>query len=430
MKVNTRSALCLLAVLISCNVTASNTKSAQIDLIIGGANTRSLAGNPMEIKFGIGYDLEPLVNCGKSDLSDIVKASFDTGQFKYIQTQLIQMLYTSLDLGSLAGSIIRRMYPDEYDSIMSGIAEAKLSWLNAMTQCGAVQDAVLDATIGGDLTKQSKAYSWAEFSNSASAGNFNFAEDWMSITGSSNGVNIGGIQKGGDSQQPINIPSDITKQSYSKYASVSNSNPESNQRVSTYFASEGDLNTFITDLVGSKELRVCENCDPVTSTAGVGIKPFLKKEKKRVKTELVKVMNLSQAEFTGLTNADLENISPNSKIRVDTFLIQSLKMLPDYKQDPYLDSLADEISMANVMEKTLAARRILKTGMNEGSIARSEGVVKVTQETLDSMDYELNELERELRMSKLLSNSTSSAILMQRAMQENRGINAPTGVIQ
>lgn len=409
---------------------SNDTRSAQIDLIIGGAESRPLNSSPRRIGFELSYDLEDLVNCSNSNFEDVVKASFDTGQFKYVQAQLVQTLYNMADLGSLVGTALRKMYPDEYDSLMSGIAEAKLSWMNALQQCGVAQEAMWDATIGGDLGKQGKAYAWGEFSTKSQGGAFNFAEDWVKVTGASEGINIGGTYKGGDSQLPIEIPSDITSHSYPKYRELEESDPSKTYGVDFYFQSESELNAFIEDLVGSRELRICESCEPVKSTTGTGIKPFLNEEKERVKTELTKLVKMPQSEFMSLTQDDFNKISYNSKTPVDTYLIQSLKMLDPYRQYAYLDSWSDEIAIANVMERTLVARRILKAGLNEGSIARSQGVIASTNEVLEGIDYELDELERELRMSRMLSNSTSSAILMQRSVKEGQGINSPAGVIQ
>lgn len=413
--------IAILIALASTSAYSVELEREKLDLVIGGAELRPLSSPAGQLNFGLSNSLDDFFKCGDVDIEDVLKASFSDakGQVNRLQSQIIETIAGSTNLTSAAGTILRRTYPDEYDAIINGIANVKADWGTTLTQCGKAQELMWDTVVGGEGKKEAQGYGWVNFNANAKAGKAIWTEDFTKTIGTNSGIPVGKEEKGGSGQLPVTIPSDIIKTSYDLFNA--NSNDPDSIGLKFYFANQTAAIDFVEELVGKTELRFCDDCESDFS-AGKGIRPSLIKEKERVKDELKKVVTKDAQYLITLSPEDYYKISYSSKVPINSTILNSLKALPGNRQERYMDSLSEEIAVANIMEKTIVARRLIQTGMREKTLKNSETIRSASQELLDALDFEIDNIEREMRTSGLLKNATTRALLQHEQINRNSGL--------
>ncbi|PSV28069.1 hypothetical protein [Photobacterium sp. GB-72] len=412
--------IAILAALTSTYTHSDNLAREKLDLVIGGAELRPLSTPAGELNFGLSNSFDDFLRCGDVDLEDVIKASFSDakGQVNRLQSTVVSAIAANASLTNAAGTILRRTYPDEYDAVINGIANVKADWGTTLTQCGKAQELMWDTVVGGEGKKEAQGYGWVNFNANAKAGNAIWTEDYTKTVGTNSGIPVGLEDKGGAGQNPVKVPGDIIETSYGLFNAKSN-DPDS-LGMKFYFANKTEATKFVEELVGKSELRFCDDCESDFS-AGKGIRPSLMKEKKRVKEELKDVVNNDAQYLIDMTLEDYYRISYNSKVPINSTILNSLKALPTNRKERYMDSLSEEIAVANVMEKTIVARRLIQTGMREKTLKNSETIRSASQELLDALDFEIDNIEREMRTSGLLKNGTTKALLEHEQINRNSG---------
>ncbi|KJG57040.1 hypothetical protein UA38_11740 [Photobacterium kishitanii] len=410
-----------IAVTLSLPVSANELQRETIDLIIGGAELRPLSSPKGEIGFGLSNVLDNALRCGDVDIEDVIKASFTDakGQVARLQSTVVSAIATATNLASAAGTILRRTYPDEYDAITNGIANVKADWGTTLNQCGQAQELLWDTSVGGPGKKESQGYAWVNYNAKAKAGEAIWTEEFTKTVGTNSGIPIGEVEKGGAGQPPVKIPKDIIDTSFDKF-NLATSDPDS-IGMKFYFSNKDEATKYVEELVGKSDLRFCDDCES-DYTAGKGIRPAMIKEKKRVQDALNKILLNNSQFLINLTAKDYYSISYSTKVPVTSTMLSSLRNLPPSRQNRYVSSLSEEIAIANLMEKTIVARRIIQTGMRENTLKNSESVRIASKELIEALDFEIDNIERELRTSGLLRNSTSKALLMHEQLNRNSGL--------
>lgn len=366
--------------------------------------------------------------CGEFDMSLSVTNLLNgvTGKLQRLGDDLIASV-TGV-ISSLPMMAIARADPQLYEFLQQGKLEASELFNASVASC----EEVTDRMIAGDTDALSY---WIEASGH---------EDWMvgaseKEAGDTDVVSLeeeinrnkgdGGItwvdakKRGGKGQPPIEIEKDAITVGYNKLA---NRNPVSKKLLEVseeapwyaeYWGSPDDAEKWITSVIGTTTLRTCQNCERLSTTPGKGVYPKLEEEQRHLEKTLIKLLELPVVVYEV---EQLKEISAPG-YEVTQQLMEGLKSENIYRR-ALIERLAEEIAIANMVERLIAARRILLSGSREAHIAQNPESVKI----LDARINEISEEMQLLRQDEELraTTRTSVAVTILERMRGRQNYNA------
>lgn len=410
-----------MAIGMSSQVVTAASPAAIYDYAVGGGNPIVGSASEVGISGDAGVAWDNALSCDDFSLDNSLKAGFDTGQIKRMQTQVIGHLKSVFNPIGLVGTSIRRADPGLYETIMNGSADIKADFSKGLASCEQAQGAILDKVMGGDNRAIAESNRWQMHAKQANVGSFDIiTESDMSGLGDE-GIQVGGEMKGGVGQAPIKTVADTSKFGFNALTGrdlsdtgtlAGGSGGGFGGGIEQVFSSPQEVQQFLVKTVGESSMRTCEGCAPVTSTPGQGAKVVLDKEREEVMQNLNSVM---AKHVRDLTITDLNSVSAGNSVRVTKDVVESLKKMPGSVRQGYIENLATDIATARTVDKLLYARQTLVAGRQESSLAANPSVQDDVQMKITMIDDELNTIEREIRIKRHMAKNTATAILQREA---------------
>lgn len=374
----------------------------------GSAVTMGSAGQMESITVGAGWQ-NNLV-CGNMDLSNTLENQLNgaTQGFQNIMGSVIQNATGAVS--SLPALILQRANPALYNLLTNGILQARLDYDRSKGTCRALAERMADIAggqMGWGKVAEGQKMGQALTGNSDAVA---VVERTESAPGNSGVTWVGGSQAGGSGQQPIKVVSDVTKAGYNllnnRPVTDTSSIPSdscSNGLVCGYWESPGQAAEFANRVLGEQQIQTCEGCASA-STPGVGLTPLIQET---YDTKIEALQELLKPGTT-ITAEKLRKASSDS-LPVTRGVIMALRDERD--QAVLAQRLASEVSLSEILGKSLMLMRILISGAKESNVAANSLAVDQVNKQTETLQKEIDNLKMELDMRRELAKNSPMAIV-------------------
>ena len=231
-----------------------------------------------------------------------------------------------------------------------------------------------------------------------------------------NGITFaGGEKKGGKNQPPLEVEKDTIRAGFNLLA---NRDPKSKAKLSKsdttpwyaeYWDTPKKAEDWITNIIGTTTLRTCQECDRLKTKPGKGVYATLEEEQRKVE---LAILTLIDAPIVIYSEEQLASISaPGYSITQQ--IMEALKSESIY-QEALIERLAEEVAITGVVERLIAARRLLIAGKREANIAQTADAVEILNKQINELGEEMSLLRQDAELRASTKNSVAVTILERR----------------
>jgi len=360
---------------------------------------------------GIGVAWETDLMCGNMDLSTTVRNQLNgvTDGFKQLMGDVVNAATGAV--ASLPAMLIQRANPGLYELLSNGVLQGRLDFDQSKIACRAWTDT---------LNRQYDSGGWQEVASAQTAkemlgfGKKDAVQTVKQVEeqGGDNGVPwIDGSKAGGKGQPPIKLTEAAVTAGYNALhqraatdsSAISPSNCQGGGLCTTW-KSPQEAADWAKRVLGEKQIQTCERCEPMKTTAGVGLTPLVAEEYEEKAEQLNELLNPD----TKITAEKLSKLS-TEMLPVSRRLVEALR--DDPEQVILSQRLASELAFSEVMGKGLLMQRTLAAGGRNPHIAQTKPAEEGVQKDLALLKSELEALKNELDIRKTLSDNTATLIL-------------------
>lgn len=419
------------AVTISFSTFAAGRNSPGVDAAflydIGGAEpiARAPGGNTNIVTLSAGFQWNNNLSCGAFDPQITVTNQLNglTDGFRNMMDNII-----SAAQGFVAGlpaMAIQRANPGLYDLLQSGILQGKADFEFAQTSCKEMQDMITgDGPVPFEkFTTTAKSNAWRREIQNTGGDAVQAKDNVEQNDPADNGITwVGGQQKGGVGQQPIESIKDTVIAGYNILmdrtvtdTSVVPVAQGANKPMWTYWNNPNAAGDYAVDVVGDWQWRICDGCNKAQSEPGVGLVKQYQNFITPIENDLTDLVNGSE----NPTWQNLQEVSAPPSIVVTLPVIKALR--DDRVGPSAITRLAGEIALTRAFEQGNILKRMLTAGRKEPNIANAEEAQKQIDRALADLNDDLDTLVEEMEMRKKISSNTLAKLLIRREQKAQSG---------
>ena len=361
--------------------------------------------------------------CGNFDMSLSVTNILNgiTGQLEKLSDNLVAGM-TGV-LSNWAMIEIARADPQLYEFIQQGKLEASELFNGSVASCEEMTDKIIQEGYGsagspGSWVDISGFEDWGD-SDSSSQDIVQVDEKVDETKGDSGVKWVGGDKAGGKNQPAIETVSDTVKAGVNLLSNrdvKSRSNlPDRDETpwFAKYWKNPEEAAKWVTDIVGETTIQTCVGCERLKTKPGTGVYAKLEKEQKRIEDRLLVLLDAPIAVYE---HEDLEEISaPGYSITQQ--VMESLKGESIY-QNALVERLAEEVAITDIVERLIAARRILLSGLKEAHVAQTPDAVEIINARIKELGDEMELLRQDAELRATTKQSVAMTLLQRKANRE------------
>jgi len=358
--------------------------------------------------------------CGNFDINTTVRNQLNgvTDGFQQLMGEVIQSATGAV--ASLPAMIIQRANPQLYDLLTNGVLQGRLDFDKSLLSCQKMGEKMADLAYDSAWFAGAKAENYQSIA--AADQDAIRADRTAGKEAAEKGKRwVGGEQRGGRGQGPINVVRDTTLAGYNilshqpvtSTASVSPAGCEG--ELCKVWPAPQDAADWMNNVVGEQTISLSQNSgDPADlpgAQAGVGLHPLIDKERQAIQPLIANMVN-------GTLRPGAENLAKASggSLQLSRGVVEALRDDPDAAV--LTERLAGELALARVTEQALMARRMLLAGMREPNIANEKEAQETLGKTTAQLDQELAQLKLELDFRQALTNNAASKILQRKHQRD------------
>lgn len=180
--------------------------------------------------------------------------------------------------------------------------------------------------------------------------------------------------------------------------------------IKNVFEDGDSANDWILKTLGTVEYGTCSKCDKYNETVGTGVYGDIANESFKIADMLSGIVNNNEIP----TKQELLNISVND-LFVDENVIYALRDETVHKSI-FINRIADDLALMKVVDKLLAARRVLISGKSDPSFQSVSINKEIIEEKVKLVSDEISLLREELAL-KSAAKGDSIVYLMNRYKQ-------------
>lgn len=361
--------------------------------------------------------------CGDFDMSLSISNILNgvTGQLDKLGNDLV---------GSMTGVIsnlpmmaIARADPQLYEFIQQGKLEASDIFNGSVSSCTEMTDKMVREGYGvggspGSWVEVSGFERWGN-SDAQSDDIVQLQEDIESEKGDSGLKWIGGVKAGGVGQSAINAIADVVKAGVNLLSSrdvkdkSSLSTGDDSPWFSKYWKDPEEAAVWVTDVLGETSIRTCVNCERLTTKPGTGVYAKMEKEQRRIEERLLTLLG------TPVTVYDVEDLEEVSApgYTITQQVMEALKGETLYRK-ALVERLAEEVAVADIVERLIAARRIMLSGLKEAHVAQNPDAVQIIIARISELGEEMELLRQDAELRATTKQSVAVTLLNRKAGRE------------
>jgi len=394
---------------------------------IGGAEpiARAPAGTPNIVTLSAGIQWNNNMTCGSFDPQITVTNQLNglTDGFRNMMGNIL-----SAAQGFVAGlpaMAIQRANPGLYDLLQSGILQGKADFEFAETSCEEMNNMITgDGPVPFEkFTTTAKSNAWRREIQSTGGDAVQAKENVESSDPGDGGVTwVGGAQKGGAGQQPIESVKDTVIAGYNTLMgrsvtdnSVVPAAQGNGKPMWSYWNNPTSAGDYAVDVVGDWQWRICDGCTKAESVPGVGLV-------KQYENFITPIENDLNDLVSGSENPTWQNLQA---VSAPPSLVISLPVIKALQEDRVgaaaITRLAGEIALTRAFEQGNILKRIITAGRKEPNIANAEEAQKQLDRALQDLNEDLDMLVEEMEMRKRISSNTLSKLLIRSEQRAQTG---------
>lgn len=368
--------------------------------------------------------------CGNFDMSLSVTNILNgvTGQLEKLGDDLIASV-TGV-VSNWAWMEIARADPQLYEMIQQGKLEASELFSASVATCEEMTDKMIKEGYGAG----SSPSAWIETSGFEDWGASDeedddvvqVEEDINKSKGDSGVTWMGGDKKGGKSQAPIEVEKDAIKAGYNQLANrdvKSESDLPASEETpwyAQYWKNPEEAEDWISSVIGTTTIRTCIDCERLKTTPGKGVYAKLEEEQRRIELKLLELLELPIINYE---TEQLEEISAPG-YGVTQQVMEALKGEGIYRKS-LVERLSEEIAVAGIVERLIAARRIMLSGLREANIAQNADAVDILNSRISEIAQEMELLRQDAELRATTKASVAVTILERKRGRENYNSTTP-----
>lgn len=416
-------AACVLAAPVAAQTQDVPRSQSQLYYRIGGSAPASRSANPnaLAVKMGLGVKLNANYTCGKFDIG-LSWANLMNG-FSNLGTQITGAVKSGIS--ALPLYILQRAQPGLYELFQTYAKKAELSVAAAMDSC-----AQMEAQIKQGNDPYAKWVGLAKGEGWTVEGSTNAdvvaTKSKVEIDNGRRGVTwIDSKLAGGFTQPPIRPVNDIVVAGYNltMMQPVSTSNTADYSTGGTplgkTFAKPQDAADFAVTVLGDQLVATCDEpgCALKGAVTALGLQSKYDAEIPIALNQVKLAITNSSPTYAALAAAGAPDVA------ISTDVVRAIRELPADMQAISSQRLAKEIALARTIEKALAVRAILISGMSLPEVQKHEPAMEVAKTKADLLTRYIQDLLFESRVRREVVSDTAASLLQ--AYQARRAVSAP-----
>ena len=389
---------------------------------LGGGEpiARPATNRESTIQLGAGIAWNSNLMCGNFDISLSVEQQLNgvKGAFQDLMGNVINSATGAVS--SLPALVIQKVNPALYDLLQNGVLQANKEFHLAQTSCEEMVGFMDSALDGNGWEAISKSGYWKEQSQSSS-NEILEVKAGVNSEGLDHGITwLGGQQRGGANQAPIEVISDTARAGYNTLLNRSPTNTTStvsscnDAAICELWSSPQEQADWIVDVLGEYIVRTCQGCDKIESKAGMGLARKFEVEQEQIETDLIALVTSNDPP----TADELEEVSGGPSLRMGRRVIEAIREERTEEQGAIISRLAGEMALNRTMERALIARRALLAGMNEPNIANVDVAQKQLEKAVNELNQEIGNMLFELDVRTKIASNTSSELLQRNRQRQ------------
>ncbi|MEE9493618.1 MAG: integrating conjugative element protein [Gammaproteobacteria bacterium] len=384
---------------------------------LGGGAPLSLGStnrNAIGISGGISWNADLM--CGNFDINATIRSQIN-GALEDVWTMVENEI--SGVIASWPALLLQRLDPVLYDQLQNGVLQASETFNLAKVNCEDIVNKISKSSENDGWASMAQSEYWVGESNTADP-EIVETEKNAETDGRNNGVTwIGGAKAGGAGQPPIKLHEETSMAGYNLLLrrnadDTSNVTPAActGAPVCETWASPAQAAEWVTDVIGDKEIRTCDNCDKLKARIGMGIHRKVEDEKVLIQAGLVDLVNGT----TPMIPAALDNVRGGSGFPVTRQLIEAIR--EEDNPAGIVDRLSAELAVSRTMDRALMARRILLAGMKDSDVANNDNAIKPLLEAVNELNDEIQNAVFEIDVRTKITSNTAVQLLRRARMRE------------
>lgn len=390
---------------------------------IGGSSPAARAQNPgaLALKLGFGVKLRANYTCGKFDIG--LSWSNMMNGFSQLGTQITGAVRSGI--AALPLYVLQRASPGLYELFQTYSKKADLVVSTALESCEQ-----MEAQIKQGKDPYAKWIGLAKGEGWNAEGNTNgdvvSAKANVETDNGRKGVTwIGNVLAGGFTQKPIQPINDIAVAGYNitmmQPVTASNTIDYSTNGtpLSKIFPKPKDAADFAVSVLGDQLISTCDepSCAAKGASTALGLQPKYEAEIPSALNQITTAISSSNPTYASLSAAG----APDVAIAAD--VVRAIRELPPDMQTISAQRLAKEIALARTVDKALAVRSILISGMSLPEVQKYDPAMEIAKAKIDQLSNFINDLLFESRVRKEMVSDTAGSLLQ--AYQARRALSTP-----
>lgn len=396
---------------------------SQLYYRIGGSAPASRSPNPnaLAVKMGLGVKLNANYTCGKFDVG-LSWANLMNG-FSSLGTQITGAVKSGIS--ALPLYILQRAQPGLYELFQTYAKKAEVSVAAALDSCEQMEAQIKQ---GKDPYAKwvglAKGEGWGvEAGTNADVVS---AKNKVEIENGRRGITwIGNKAAGGFAQPAIRPVNDIVVAGYNltMMQPVTSSNTADYSSNGTplgkAFPRPQDAADFAVTVLGDQQIATCDepSCAPKGAVTAIGLQARYDAEIPTALNQLKLALGTSSPSYAALAAAGAPDVS------LSTDVVRAIRELPADMQTISSQRLAKEIALSRTIEKALAVRAVLISGMSLPEVQKHEPALEIAKAKADMLSEFIQDLLFESRVRKEMVSDTAGVLLQ--AYQSRRALSAP-----
>lgn len=361
--------------------------------------------------------------CGNFDMSLSVTNILNgvTGKLEKLADDLIAGVTGAISNWPMME--IARADPQLYEFIQQGKLEASELFNASVASCEEMTDKMVREGYGaggspGSWVEVSGFEDWGS-SDPDSEDVVQVEEDVDKEKGDGGVKWIGGEKAAGKDQPPIDTIADTVKAGVNLLANrdvQSESNLPDNEDTpwfAKYWKDPEEAAEWVTDIVGETTIRTCVDCERLTTTPGTGVYAKMEKDQRRIEN---RVLELLDTPTTVYDHEDLKEISAPG-YAITQQVMEALKGESLYRE-ALVERLAEEVAIADMVERLIAARRIMLSGLKEAHVAQNPDAVQIITARISELGEEMELLRQDAELRATTKQSVAVTLLNRKAGRE------------
>lgn len=396
---------------------------SQLYYRIGGSAPASRSLNPsaLAVKMGFGLKLNANYTCGKFDVG-LSWANLMNG-FSNLGTQITGAVKAGIS--ALPLYLLQRAQPGLYELFQTYAKKAEISVNAALDSCEQMEAQIKQ---GKDPYAKWVGLAKGEGWNVEAGTNADVvsAKSKVEADNGRRGITwIGNKVAGGFAQPAIRPVNDIVVAGYNltMMQPVTASNTADYSSGSTplgkAFPRPQDAADFAVTVLGDQLIATCDepSCAQKGAVTAIGLQSKYDAEIPIALNQVKLAISSSNPTYATLAASGAPDVS------MSTDVVRAIRELPSDMQAISSQRIAKEIALARTIEKALALRAVLISGMSLPEVQKHEPALEIAKTKADMLSQFIQDLLFESRVRREMVSDTAGSLLQ--AYQGRRAISAP-----